>query len=179
MIRKVIAILQIARDWRIHIAVLHPSWEPIASEIREQRIQACIRSLPILTKEAKALGIQLALECLPRTCLGNTGAEMRRLLEASPDLGVCVDVNHLVQELPETFIRELGPRIITTHISDNDGLDEKHWMPGEGVIHWREVMEALADIGYRGAFMYEVAKMVPNKVMENWRHLVAVFENEA
>ncbi|MEC0204624.1 hypothetical protein P4H39_18635 [Paenibacillus lautus] len=64
-----------------------------------------------------------------RLCLGNTGWEIGNLLAADPRLGICCDVNHLLKEAPEDFIREQDKRIFTVHMSDCDGKDERHWMP--------------------------------------------------
>jgi sugar phosphate isomerase/epimerase len=101
----------------------------------------------------------VAIELLPRTCLGNTVEELGELIRRLGDetFGVCLDVNHLMDrygELPDE-IRKLGPRLITTHLSDYDGVDEKHWLPGRGVIDWKAVKEALGEIGYKGPFNYE------------------------
>jgi len=66
-------------------------------------------------------------------------------------------VNHAMGDyraLPD-MVRTLGPRLMTTHLSDYDGVDEKHWMPGRGIINWAQLMTALADIDYQGPFNYE------------------------
>ena len=52
--------------------VLHPSSEPIADSIRAQRIANASESIAYLKKYADAIGAQLCIENLPRTCLGNT-----------------------------------------------------------------------------------------------------------
>lgn len=169
-IRRVLAL---ASDWGVGIAVLHPSFEPIPPEEREQRLYRAGETLAALAAEAEALGVKLAAECLPRTCLGNDSREIRYLTDRCPQLGVCCDVNHLAQERPEDFIRAIGSRIVTTHISDNDGLDEKHWMPGDGVLNWPAIIGALTDTGYEGAFVYEVRAKPPFVVAENWRMLLA------
>ncbi len=52
-------------------------------------------------------------------------------------------------------VRDLGDRIFTLHLSDYDGVDEKHWVPGEGVIDWTAFMRALHEIGYTGPFNFE------------------------
>jgi sugar phosphate isomerase/epimerase len=129
--------------------------------------------------EAEKLGIRLAVECLPRTCLGNTSAEMLELVQADERLGVCCDVNHLLQEKSEAFIRALGSRIISVHISDYDGLDEKHWMPGEGINDWSAILGALAEAGYEGPFLFEVRNPDHHKLAECWSSLLAGYKASA
>ena len=170
-IRKVRKVLLMANRWGVHTAVFHPSYEPILAEEREKRLKICQQTLGMIVQGTEELDVSLAIECLPRTCLGNCADEIEYLLEGSKNLTVCCDVNHLFKESPEQFIRQIGSRIRTIHISDHDGLDERHWMPGDGVLQWKETLDTLLEIDYRGAFMYEVRKQPPNAVMDNWLKL--------
>jgi len=52
--------------------------------------------------------------------------------------------------------RTLKEKLFTLHISDYDGVDERHWLPGQGVIDWRAFVAALKDINYTGPFNYEI-----------------------
>jgi sugar phosphate isomerase/epimerase len=160
--------LRIAAATGATIAVLHPSYERIEDEERAARIDACRRSLPRLAQAAASSGLQLAVECLPRTCLANTSAELLSLIaDLDPAVvGVCIDVNHL--NLRERDIAaavgQLGSRLLTTHCSDNDGLDERHWLPGSdgGVVDWPAYLGALRATGYTGPFLYEVRSPAPD-----------------
>lgn len=150
-------IMERAVTWGAKKAILHPSYEPIPSDERPQRLQHSLQSLQVLGQRAADMGIQIAVECLPRTCLGNTATETLQLIEAHPGLGICCDVNHLLQETPQAFIDAVAPHIVTLHISDYDGNDEKHWLPGRGVIDWPAVLAALVRANYSGPFMFEVS----------------------
>ncbi len=103
----------------------------------------------------------LCAEDLPRTCLGRDSDEISELLSVSDDLAVCLDTNHLLTESLPDFIHKVGGRIVTTHISDYDFKDEKHWLPGEGKIDWNGVVSALEDVGYNGVWLYEVGYKAP------------------
>ncbi|WP_158289573.1 sugar phosphate isomerase/epimerase family protein [Paenibacillus flagellatus] len=172
VVGQVRTVLACAEEWNIRTAVFHPSWEPVADEERSRRLETARETLGLLSRDAAERGVRLAAECLPRTCLGHSADEMLDLLAANPELGVCCDVNHLFRESPQQFIERLGDRIVTTHISDNDGTDEKHWMPGDGIIAWDEVIEALAKTGYRGPIMHEVRKPDPFRIADNWRKVL-------
>ena len=174
--RLLCRLMQLAHEWGIPMVVLHPSWEPITDEERPQRLEACRRALSVLADEAEALGIRIAVECLPRTCLGNSGREIASLLAADPGLGICCDVNHLLLEAPECFIREQGERIFTVHMSDCDGRDERHWMPGMGSIRWDEVLRALVLHDYQGPFMFEVRRPVPSELAACWERLIKSYD---
>ncbi len=162
-------------------AVIHPSYEPLPPAERPARLAACRESLQLLGRTAADLGMQLAVECLPRTCLGNSSAEIRQLIDGSPDLGVCCDVNHLFQETPPDFISQIGSRLTTVHISDYDGVDERHWLPGRGIIDWPAVIQALAGVGYAGPWLFEVSAaaalqpLTPQVLADCWRDLLRNF----
>jgi sugar phosphate isomerase/epimerase len=137
--------------------VLHGSREPIADEDRPGRLERCVRSLDELCAQASGRGLALALELLPRTCLGNRTGEMQRLLDLTAgDLRVCFDVNHItLYEGAREALNALGARIETLHISDHDGVDERHWIPGRGIVDWPAFVAGLDDIGYSGCLMHE------------------------
>jgi sugar phosphate isomerase/epimerase len=175
VVEKAGKVLRFAKEWGARRAVFHPSYEPIAPEERSARLNACKESLRQLAEISAEAGVTLAVECLPRTCLGNCADEIEFLVGDLPEIGICCDVNHLFKESPEQFIERLGSRIVTTHISDNDGIDEKHWYPGDGVIQWKSVLGALVQAGYAGAFMYEVRNPDPRVLAENWNTLHSLY----
>jgi|GEM_PF-2835545 len=103
----------------------------------------------------------VAIELLPRSCLGRSADELLGLLEGvdAASVGVCLDTNHLVgayATLPDV-VRALGPRLIALHCSDYAGVDEKHWPPGRGVIDWAAFLAALREVGFRGPLHYAAA----------------------
>lgn len=138
--------------------VLHPSSEPIADGEREERIRNSIASIGVLCGEAARIGAELCIEDLPRTCLGRNSAELLRIVEPYPDVKICFDTNHLLTEDPVHFVEACGDRIATIHVSDYDGVDERHWLPGKGTIDWPRLYRALMDSGYKGVFMYELKR---------------------
>ena len=145
-----------AADIGIKRLVIHPSKEPIADADRSEFMKRSKESLGVLANEAERLGAVLAVEDLPRTCLGHNSAEMKELLSADKRLRCCFDTNHIVGEAGQDFIRAIGERIITLHVSDYDFVDERHWLPGEGKVDWSALIAALGDVGYGGVWMYEV-----------------------
>ncbi len=147
-------------------AVVHPSGEPISDEERPAAMEYAKESLFLLAETAKESGIVLAVEDLPRTCLGNCSRELSELISVHPDLRVCFDVNHLLFEPHADFLKTLGSKIATVHISDYDFINERHWLPLEGKINWAELMKWLDDIGYNGVFMYEVPRTAANITRE-------------
>lgn len=140
--------------------VLHPSSEPIADSLRGQRLENAIASIRTLKKVADDEGVELCIENLPRTCLGNTPEELVRIVDAVPGVGICFDTNHYTLGTVAHFIEVAGRRIRTLHISDYDFVNECHWLPYEGQIDWGAFRRDLHEkAGYDGVLMYEVKKL--------------------
>ncbi len=148
-------------DIGIENFVIHPSGEPIGDEERAERMKCAKESLAVLSDVAKKYGSVIAVEDLPRSCLGKNSNEIKELISLNDDLRVCFDTNHLLNEPICDFIYALGDKIVTTHISDYDFVDEKHWLPGEGKINWQELYKALLDVGYKGPWLYELGFKAP------------------
>lgn len=136
--------------------IIHPSGEPIDDEQRPERIKNSKESLNILAEIASKEGSIIAVENLPRTCLGKNSSEILDLISENDKLMVCFDTNHLLCEKISDFINNVGKKIITLHVSDYDFIDERHWLPGEGKIAWNEVYDLLKKVGYNGVWMYEL-----------------------
>ncbi len=150
----------------VPLFVLHPSGEPIKEE-RDLRMATAKKSLARLADIAATHGAVIAVENLPRTCLGRNSAEITELISAHDALRVCFDVNHLLGEPTADFARNLGSKIITTHISDYDFVNERHWLPGEGKVDWQELIAVLQDIGYRGPWLYELSLTCPKTILRD------------
>ncbi|MGH9369899.1 MAG: TIM barrel protein [Vicinamibacterales bacterium] len=67
-------------------------------------------------------------------------------------------------------MRKVGARIVNTHVADNDGLDERHWLPGRGVVQFIPLVRALEDVGYPGPFTFECSATLEEK-MTVWAEL--------
>ena len=149
----------------IPLFVIHPSSEPIADEDRPARMAQSKESLAVLAELAVSLGVTLAVEDLPRTCLGNCSAEMKELLSAHEALRSCFDTNHLLGEDAVAYVRAVGDKIVTTHVSDYDFLNERHWLPGEGKQDFIGILSALREVGYRGPWLYELGLTAPKSIV--------------
>ncbi|MBQ7545717.1 MAG: sugar phosphate isomerase/epimerase [Clostridia bacterium] len=149
-------ILRAAADAGISVAVIHPSGEPYRAFERGERMKCAIDTLQKVTLAAQTCGIRLAVENLPRTCLGNIHEEITLMTNEIPGLCVCFDTNHSLRQANPDVIRALGDRIITLHLSDYDMIDERHLLPFLGRNDWHAIMLALEETGYNGYLTFEV-----------------------
>lgn len=147
----------------IKTIVIHPSSEPNDDDTRQDKMEKSIENLRYLAKICDENGARLAVEVLPRTCLGNSSFDIITYLNEIPEIDVCFDTNHLLMQTNEDFLDDLiyhnmHGRIRTVHISDYDFIDERHRLPGDGINDWEAIMSALEELDYSGVFMYEVSK---------------------
>ena len=126
------------------------------SEDRAGCMQHAMEYLDKIVEYALPKDFYIALENLPRDCLGNTPEEFMKMLECNPNLKVCFDFNHCLLTPTDEFVKKVGERVITVHVSDRDDINERHWMPGEGVLDWVKIMDAFDTINYKGVWLYEV-----------------------
>ena len=142
--------------------VLHLSSEPIPDSIRAQRLMNARKSIAKLKVCADSIGVELCIENLPRTCLGNTPEELLEIIKDIPGVKVCFDTNHYTQGSTEHFMDVLESYIGTIHASDFDFENECHWLPTQGKIDWKRFVTRLKESGYQGIFMYEATKDCEN-----------------
>lgn len=140
----------------IDIAVIHASYEPIPDGERTERLETAVASIAELGEWSHRQQVRLAVENLPRTCLGNTAADMLALSGQGRHAFICFDVNHLLIETHAEFYEQIAPYMITTHLSDYDRINERHWLPGEGTIDWAELWQLFQAHDYRGRLIFEL-----------------------
>jgi len=147
----------------IEIVVIHGSLRVLPEE-RQQRLDNFVDYVQKLCDFCKPLGISVAVETLKPRCIGNGLSEHLYIMKNvnRDNVGICFDSNHLLEEDNIDFIEGAGEYIITTHLSDFDGIDEKHWYPGRGINDWKKIVSALDSKGYKGPYVFEVS--FPDKV---------------
>ena len=155
----------------IRTFVVHSSGEPIEEADRAERLECAKVSLRRLAEYAESKGVTIAVEDLPRTCIGRDSSDILSLISSHPSLRVCFDTNHLLGEDIGAFIDAVGDKIATTHISDYDFINERHWLPGEGQIDWVKLKNMLSAKGYEGPWLYEVGLLGSNWTIDRPRCL--------
>jgi len=169
-IHLLIPSINLAKKWGAEVIVVHGSSEPNEDASRPARILSCAKSLAEI--QTLAGSIRVALENLPRTCIARDAADTAPL--SAYCAGVCFDVNHLLSETHEEFMKTTADKTITTHLSDYDAVDERHWMPGAGVVPWKQVYDTLTAAGYEGPWLFELGRnpdgtnFDPVAVLDSW-----------
>lgn len=119
-----------------------------------------IDSIMHLIKTAEDLDITIAVE--------NTGREdyIRFVFSqiSSPNLGFCYDSSHnrIYGQNRIDLLESLADRLVCTHLSDNDGQRDCHWLPGEGIIDFNQIGRVLASANYQAIVTLEVTRGEPD-----------------
>lgn len=107
-----------------------------------------------IVREAEECGVVIALENTMRQdeILSFIFSEIK-----SQNLGLCYDTSHdwLLAAKKADILKEYGAILASTHISDNDGMADRHWLPQEGIVDWMEVVKVFPK-DYQGCITLEV-----------------------
>ena len=146
------------------MVTLHASTGGIPMSEHPQRIGQVCKTIEEMLPAAGELGFVINVEYLPRTCLGNSAEELQQIVSNfdAGQVGICLDVNHIMdrhRELPG-IIDTLAPRIRSFHICDYDGVDEMHWIPGQGIHDWPEIMRHIRAIDHDVVLILETARQL-------------------
>jgi len=142
--------------------VVHPG----GRYAQTQADRASIRGLNIeafrrLGDFAGERNVRICMENMPFTEPGFvTSAEILELLGLIDHsaIGINIDTSHAHMSKVDVvrLVRELGPHLAGTHISDNNTSGDQHLIPGGGTIDWPGVMDAFREVGYDGIFNLEI-----------------------
>jgi sugar phosphate isomerase/epimerase len=153
--------IDIAARLGVRNVVVHPGGRQGATTRAERdRVTALnVEAFRRLGDRAGEQGLRIGLENLMRRG-ASMPYELLDLLAAidHPAIGITLDTSHanVVGLDLAVAIREWGPHLLATHISDNDGSGDQHRTPGNGSIDWHAVMRALRGAGYDGLFNLEI-----------------------
>lgn len=121
-----------------------------------------LKSLEILLKLSSDLGFKLTFENIPgkKTSLKN----ISKFLEKNMlPIGICYDIGHSNMEKNiYNEIEKYGNLFYTTHIHDNNGINDTHSMPFTEEIDWELTLKKLNSVYYKWGFILEVRKIENN-----------------
>ena len=122
---------------------------------------SAIRELIPIAREA---GVILAIENLPNfrnyPLYPNNHEDLLDIFCEldDPTIGICWDFGHgLMSDNDQVeALTKIGKNLKVTHIHDNFKDDDRHLIPGIGVMDWKTLMPLLKKIGYNGPLMLEL-----------------------
>ena len=142
-----------------------------------------LSSLRELAPYAAERGIRLGVENVWNRFL-LTPREMRGYLDdvGAPNVGLYFDCGNILNYgYPQSWIRELGDRIIKVHVKDFDVATRQWRHLLQGSVDWAEVRRALQEIGYDDYLTVELPlyPTYPDQmVFDSSRHLDRIIAGE-
>ena len=141
-----------------------PESGPIEDINLSGAIDRTLKQLDILLPVAEKLGITIALEnlFLPST----TATHLMKILQKAkhPNLGLCYDSGHalIIENQPNKKSESIAEwiacgwpnetvtfqadqldimlnEVVTTHFHDNNGTNDQHLLPGDGIANWEAI----------------------------------------
>ncbi|MFH2057040.1 MAG: sugar phosphate isomerase/epimerase family protein [bacterium] len=137
------------------IVILHLCYH--APRDYEQDLQSLLDSLDVLIESAENMGIKLAAENLVTEPSHTFLAESLATFD-SKHYGLCYDSSHaqLTGRQPLEWLERFGDRLLAVHLSDNDGQQDRHWLPFTGIVDWKALTNTLRDNDFSGSLLLEV-----------------------
>ncbi len=101
--------------------------------------------------EAENINIKIAIE---NTRMFNYVDFILKEIE-SPNIGFCYDSSHdfIKGESSGEILNKWKNKLIAVHLSDNDGLCDRHWVPGNGYIDWKKIINIIKQTNIRSYSM--------------------------
>jgi sugar phosphate isomerase/epimerase len=158
--RQLIASIELAADLGASCVVVIPGRRHALAPAPDEAAGAVLdRGLARLLARAGDLGITIALENSPYGYLGRA-SDLIEIVKRwqSPQLRITYDVaNALAIEDPAEGVRRVGEHLALAHVSDAWRGKWAHTSPGRGEVDFAGFARALAEIGFRGPTVYELA----------------------
>jgi sugar phosphate isomerase/epimerase len=67
-------------------------------------------------------------------------------------------VNHKISAPPPDYwVRTAGTMLGHIHLQDTDGYADRHWLPGEGLINWKSLFDAISKLEQKPRLILELA----------------------
>ncbi|MBR4219538.1 MAG: sugar phosphate isomerase/epimerase [Victivallales bacterium] len=90
----------------------------------------------------------------------------------SPWFKVCLDTGHSLTLgiQPADGVRQIGKEYLQVlHVHDNNGVNDCHWLPYNGIGNWEEFTKALQEIGFDGTLSMEtsLSRKLPVDIRDN------------
>lgn len=152
IVKKHITYIEECKEFNIPIMVMHVTEDFGLKETNSYGIE----SIEKIVEAGEKNGVRVAIENT------DNNFSIHYLLShiKSSYLGLCFDSSHNTIALNKeiNLLKLYGDRLFSTHISDSDGVKDRHWLPYDGSIDWEEIKKYFPVDNYNGYLSMEVFK---------------------
>jgi sugar phosphate isomerase/epimerase len=121
-----------------------------------RKFDSAFTALEEVSVFARQRGVEVLLENIPNEL---SSAERLLMFEEVTHIGLnyAFDLGHAhMKEGVENAFLLLKDKIRSTHVHDNDGVDDTHRFPGSGTIDWKRAMELMRGCGDQFPLLLEL-----------------------
>ena len=142
--RWILETIHYASQLKSEIVVVHPLTIAL-NKVDQTSLAATKRLINRLADKAEESGVTLAIENLPFAPSIYTSMESLVELFSDQRIGFCLDIGHSHLNNLDILneIEIAGSRLVSSHISNNDGKNDLHSLPGYGDIDIVKVLDTL------------------------------------
>jgi sugar phosphate isomerase/epimerase len=162
-LQEILRAAEAAASLQVRYFVIHPGPEQTVTATGPAHFERMEHAANILDRvvcRCQELGIGCVLENkLPHLLFGNTN-DLLWIMGAMEviDIGFCLDTGHasLSGDLYHVM-HKISGHLQMIHANDNNGHQDDHLPPGEGVIQWPRLLTELSETGFHGGIILELA----------------------
>lgn len=152
-VRNILLFLEYIADFGIPIAILHP--HHYLKETKEKALTLAAESIEKIVSR-KPDNVKIAVENLP-DARGSWITDQLLNIFDQKKIGFCYDSSHEnMSGAPFHLLKRYYSRLITCHLSDNNGSSDEHLVPGDGNIDWARMRSYINKTKSFGNILFEV-----------------------
>lgn len=142
--------LEPEQEWELNMDM----FSQLLPYLKKYNVTACLENM--FTSDYK--GMYYAAICQQPEEV-NRYVDALNALAGEERFAFCMDTGHAMFAGLEqrNAICQIGKRLKTLHLNDNDGVHDSHQLPYMGSVDWNRVCEGLKRIGYAGTLNFEVS----------------------
>lgn len=117
-------------------------------------------ALDVLVPRAREAGIVLAVENTYDPEQYNAPDFFQAIFDAydEVEVGLCYDSGHALMTSEEVLLERFTERLVAVHLHDNDGQNDLHLPPGQGLVDWQNVRCTIQKSSFAGPVHLEVSR---------------------
>ena len=149
-------------DWRLSFEHNREALKPLLETAVKENVLVAVENIPVFP------------DCPQHRFYSSDPDDLCELVDSfgTAPIGICWDTGHanLMSFDQPKMVRQLGGRIICTHVSSNFKEQDWHLLPLYGYLDFPKLMAAFRDIGYQRDLTLEIRK-VDDRAAQNFYSL--------
>jgi sugar phosphate isomerase/epimerase len=127
---------------------------------QDWRFERAYHTLQDVVRRAEGIGCTLVIENVwdkaPGLLLDLVREHNSDSVRLSVDVGHAYIAHIAGGPPPDHWILEAGDLLAHLHLQDTDGYGDRHWLPGNGAIHWDAIFRAIARLKHQPRLILEL-----------------------